>query len=128
MDIGKRIQRARKQAGLTQKQLAEQVGIATGTLQQYELGKREPRFEQLTKIANVLNTDEADFYGKDAWLLIIQGHADVHHTYSQMGYSFTQEEKELVRIFSQLNRSGKNTALERIRELTELSKYVIKED
>lgn len=49
------LQRYRKQCGLTQKQLAEKCGLAPGTIQQYELGKRNPKIEQLQKIANVLN-------------------------------------------------------------------------
>lgn len=54
MTLGKRIQRARKKKGYTQKQLAEICGVATGTIQQYELGKRQPRIEQLEKIAESL--------------------------------------------------------------------------
>lgn len=54
MTIGEKIQKARKEREYTQKQLAEKCGVATGTIQQYELGKRQPRIEQLEKIANVL--------------------------------------------------------------------------
>lgn len=55
MSLGKRIQAARKAKGITQKQLAELIGVVTGTVQQYELDKRQPRFEQLEKIANNLD-------------------------------------------------------------------------
>ena len=55
MDMGKRIKEARKQAGLTQKELAQKLGLATGTVQQYELNKRSPRIEQLKEIASVLD-------------------------------------------------------------------------
>lgn len=57
MTIGKRIQAARKRAGYTQKKLAEICDVATGTIQQYELDKRQPRIEQLQKIASALNID-----------------------------------------------------------------------
>ncbi len=46
-----RIKTVRKEKGFTQKQLAEILGVATGTLQQYELGKREPSFETLVILA-----------------------------------------------------------------------------
>lgn len=46
----------RKKANLTQKQLAEKCGLAPGTIQQYELGKREPKYETLLVIANALDT------------------------------------------------------------------------
>lgn len=55
MTIGQRIKQARKNAGLTQRELAEKSGTATGTIQQYELGKRQPRTEQLQRIAAALN-------------------------------------------------------------------------
>lgn len=54
MTIGQRIKEARKSAGLTQRELAEKSGTATGTIQQYELGKRQPRIEQLQAIASAL--------------------------------------------------------------------------
>lgn len=57
MDIGKRIKTARRAARLTQAQLALKTGAATGTIQQYELGKRQPRLEQLQAIADALGVD-----------------------------------------------------------------------
>ena len=54
MTIGKRIQAARRKRGLTQKELAAKLGLATGSIQQYELGKRQPRIEQLQAIASAL--------------------------------------------------------------------------
>ena len=60
MTIGQRIKNARKQQGLTQEQLAQRLGLATGTIQQYELGKRQPRIEQLRRIADALNVEWTD--------------------------------------------------------------------
>lgn len=56
MTVGDNIKSCRKKAGLTQRELAEKCGYATGTIQQYELGQREPRMKQLEQIARVLNT------------------------------------------------------------------------
>lgn len=55
MTIGERIKEARKFRKMTQKQLAEAADVATGTIQQYELGKREPRYEILIRICQALN-------------------------------------------------------------------------
>lgn len=67
MTIGEKIRNYRKVAGLTQKRLGELCGVATGTVQQYELGKRQPRIEQLQKIADVLKVQITDlindYYG-----------------------------------------------------------------
>lgn len=54
MTTGERIKAARKKAGMTQKEIAEKAGTATGTIQQYELGKRQPRLAQLQRIAAAL--------------------------------------------------------------------------
>ena len=55
MTTGERIKEARMYRKMTQKQLAEAAGVATGTIQQYELGKREPRYEILIRICKALN-------------------------------------------------------------------------
>lgn len=55
MSFSDRLKEARKKAGYTQQRLAKESGLATGTIQQYELGKRSPRPEALAKIATTLN-------------------------------------------------------------------------
>lgn len=54
MTIGDKIRNYRKMAGLTQKQLGDLSGTSETTIKQYEAGKRQPRVEQLQKIANTL--------------------------------------------------------------------------
>lgn len=41
--------------GFTQQKLAKECDLATGTIQQYELNKRNPKIEQISKIARALN-------------------------------------------------------------------------
>lgn len=60
MTIGKRIQEARKKVGYTQKQLAFECGLKPGTIQQYELDKRNPSFERLFLIAEKLHVSITD--------------------------------------------------------------------
>lgn len=52
--LGKRIRYHRKKAGLTQKELAEKVGISEPALRNYELDNRNPSREILTVIADAL--------------------------------------------------------------------------
>ncbi|MBS6194269.1 MAG: helix-turn-helix domain-containing protein [Clostridiales bacterium] len=54
MSIGENIQRYRKKLHMSQKELAEELGYSTGTIQQYELDKREPNFTKICDIASVL--------------------------------------------------------------------------
>ena len=69
MTIGERIKDSRTIAGLTQAQLAEKSGLAVGTIHQYENNKRQPRVEQLTKIANALNVPVDAFVDNDHYHL-----------------------------------------------------------
>ena len=55
MTIGVKIKKLRKYAGLTQRSLGELSGTSETTIKQYELGKRQPRIEQLKKIAKVFD-------------------------------------------------------------------------
>lgn len=45
----------RKNAGLTQRQLADKLGVCSNTISQYELGKRKPDVVKLSKLAMLLN-------------------------------------------------------------------------
>ncbi len=51
----KNLIKLRKEAKMTQTQLAEKVGVNSNTISQYELGKREPNLEILKKITQVLD-------------------------------------------------------------------------
>lgn len=60
MTIGERIKTFRKKVGLTQKQLADKCEVAEITIRQYESGKRQPRIEQLQKVAAALDVQVND--------------------------------------------------------------------
>ena len=62
MSISENIRFFRKEANLTQKDLARKCGLAEITIRQYESGKREPRSSQLAKIAGALNISAVDLY------------------------------------------------------------------
>ncbi len=74
MTTGQIMQAIRKERGYTQKQLAEKCGLATGTIQQYELNKREPRREQLQKIATVLDVPLYELMGFDGSIRVKVNH------------------------------------------------------
>lgn len=67
MTIGECIRKARKKAGLTQLQLAEQSGVATISIHQYESGKRQPRLEPLRQIALALGVTVSDLVDPSYW-------------------------------------------------------------
>lgn len=54
IELGSELQRARKQNGLTQEQLAELAGISERTLRSIERGAGNPSIEAVLSVANVL--------------------------------------------------------------------------
>ena len=66
--VGKNMHACRKQMGLTQNQLAQELGIEVETVSRYERGVLAPSFPQLEKICKVFNVA--------AWVLFSDG-ADV---------------------------------------------------
>lgn len=60
--ILKELRLARK---LSQVELAAQTGIGASTIASYELGKRQPRKEQLEALCDFFNVDEAYIRGLD---------------------------------------------------------------
>ncbi len=61
MTIGERLRALRKEAGLTQKELGERLGVSASMIGQYETNLRKPKFETLEKIAAVLNVSISEF-------------------------------------------------------------------
>ena len=58
--LGKRIQSARRETGLSQEQLAEAIGKSPSAISTIETGKRGASLETLIRIANVLQVS-ADY-------------------------------------------------------------------
>lgn len=54
MTVGEKIANIRKAKGLTRSELARKCGMLPETLRKYEAGERNPKNENLTRIANAL--------------------------------------------------------------------------
>ena len=57
MTIGDRIRALRKEKGLTQKELAQKLGVSASMIGQYETSVRKPKFETVEKIADALGVN-----------------------------------------------------------------------
>lgn len=55
MTFGSKLKKMRKDRGLTQDELAKELGLSKTSLVRYELDKREPNFEAIKKIENYFN-------------------------------------------------------------------------
>lgn len=93
MIMGERIRAARKNKKLTQKQLAQLLNVATGTIQQYELGKRTPRFEQAQALADVLGVSLPYFWGETGFETIEK---------ATEGYAGAQKEHLAFKLFMEM--------------------------
>lgn len=123
MTVSENIRFFRKKVGYTQKQLSELAGIATITLQQYELEKREPKLENLQKIATALGVPLAallDIEETDQALNVLSDFKNVEVKQSKYPDMFNLS--ELKQYFS-LNKKGKNKALSYIEDLAKLPEY-----
>lgn len=65
VQVGPRIVRARKEKGLSQRELGLAVGSATRTVQTWEAGQRVPRLNTLKQIADVTGRPVSWFYEPD---------------------------------------------------------------
>ena len=64
-EIGRKIQQAREERGLTQVELAQTLGITQAAQSNYELGKRRLYLHQIEEIARLLNKDLEYFIGSN---------------------------------------------------------------
>lgn len=93
-DLGLRISGALQKCGITQKQLAERIGVNEDVVSRYVSGKRDPKPDVLANIATALHTT-SDF------LLSIEkeefDHPRICRLIARNASSMTkQEKKELI--------------------------------
>lgn len=64
--FGKRLQNLRREAGITQEQLADKTGLTVESISNMERGLYGPKFENLEKIAATLRVPVKDLFDFDA--------------------------------------------------------------
>lgn len=60
------IRELRESAGLTQGELAAELGVKRSAVSMWEIGKSRPRTEDLPKLAETLHCSIDDLYASDA--------------------------------------------------------------
>lgn len=63
--FGKRLQFLRRQAGITQEQLATETGLTVESISNMERGVFGPKFDNLERIANTLNVPVKELFDFD---------------------------------------------------------------
>lgn len=142
MTTGERIKKLRKQKGMTQKQLSEELGIANNSLSRYEIGERNPPFDMLEKIAAALGVQTwellcddvskglADVYVKTSIINnqeTFEAYEDLKEVASEVANRLIDRNAENVEgikyFYNKLNHEGKKEALKRTIELTKIEEY-----
>ena len=134
MTTGERIKLARKNANITQADLATKLDIPFQSISQWERDVRKPKLATLQRIATALGVsvsslmDETTSEAFNTGMAIAKCFKDgdmalKRAEWEWYGYTGSAEEKKLIGAFSQLNKAGQAIAIERIKELTEIYKY-----
>lgn len=138
-DIGSIIRKARKENGLTQKQLAELCNCAVGTIQQYETGKRKPQFEHFIKICTILclSFSFPSNTGLDVTKTVLELAANPNFQKLELQEIFTDILNisnahqlgiltTILELYFGLNEDGAKELLKRAQELHRLTEYTTK--
>lgn len=86
------LKEARLKKGVSQKEVAEKIGVAKSTYSLYESGNREPNVQTIKKIADTLNVSTDTLLGLDEVPTTIAAHFD--------GTEFTEEQLDRIREFA----------------------------
>jgi transcriptional regulator with XRE-family HTH domain len=63
VDFGQKLRELRKQSGLTQKQLADRIGVTKSVVSFYELQERSPSPEVLIKLSGIFHVSTDHLLG-----------------------------------------------------------------
>ena len=86
------LKEARLKSGISQKDLAESIGVAKSTYSLYESGKREPNVDTIKKIASSLNVSADTLLGIDNEPITLAAHFE--------GDEYTESEVEEIKNFA----------------------------
>ena len=120
MSFASRLKQAREQAGLTQQAFADKLGVTKNSISNYENGVSSPKWDILLKIFDVLHVDP-NFLYQDNFSPIEA--ASLRSAIQAVDEREQAQISELTSDFKKLNDDGKAKALERVHELTEISRY-----
>ena len=87
------LKEARLRSGLSQKEVAENIGVAKSTYSLYESGNREPNVNTIKKIADCLNVSADTLLGLNDELTTLAAHFD--------GKEYTEDELNEIRQFAE---------------------------
>ena len=107
------LKRARENAGLTQTQAAQKIGVSDGTYKNYEQGKREPNGDKIVTIANAFGVTTDYLLGRPT----AQPPTDaLERLFTEK--SFSALEEELLRKYMELPHEARQAVVRFINDAT----------
>ena len=91
---------AREKKNMTQKEVADSIGVAKSTYSLYESGNREPNVQTIKKIADTLNVSADDLLGLNEQPTTMAAHFD--------GNEYTEAELEDIRAYAEFVKNRRN--------------------
>nr|DAE65709.1 MAG TPA: Repressor protein CI [Caudoviricetes sp.] len=92
-NFNENLKNARIRKGMSQKDVAEEIGVAKSTYSLYESGNREPNVQTIKKIADVLSVSADDLLGLNEEPQTLAAHFT--------GAEYTDEELDEIKQFAE---------------------------
>ena len=150
MTIGERIKEARLNAGITQRELAEKLGVSFVNISQWENGTRKPKYETRQKIADALGVtvdyllgrtnqpnvrlatqeDIERYFGRTSYITedgvaVLAAKPDMSaHDLKKCNENYSK----LCAAFDRLNETGQKKAVENVEDLAKIPEYQKKDE
>lgn len=106
MDFASILNQAMSDAQITNYRLAKELSVHPSTVASWRAGTTAPKYDTMLKIEDIL---------KIALVM--------HDEDNPVSFTLNASENELLTAFNNLNPNGQTVAIERIKELAEISKY-----
>ncbi|WP_199798753.1 helix-turn-helix domain-containing protein [Clostridium tetani] len=116
--ISERIKKGLEIRNMKQAELVEKTGIGKSSISTYILGAYEPKQKNIYKIAKALDVNEAWLMGLDV---------PMERQQLTLNNNLSKKETTLLTNFNKLNETGKDEAIKRVEELTQIDKYTHEE-
>ncbi|MGG0739024.1 helix-turn-helix domain-containing protein [Niallia taxi] len=97
--MGKRLRLLREKSGLSQKFVAEQIGVKNNTLSGYESGNREPDSETLTKLADYYKVSTDYLHGRSDNIKGLTAENNNYHSLNEIDKLIKQYDMEQMGFF-----------------------------
>lgn len=130
MSFADNLRMMRKFRRLTQSELAEKAGISISSIINYENGRRKDiRNSVVKRLSQTLDFPES-FFSSDSELFtdgtmlgLVNHEKENVFLAAAERYVDNQANAALLKAFNELNESGKQVAIERVKELSEIARY-----